>query len=162
MSEAFESYEHQYCEVSASLARRCTAAAAFQGGNATAEIKSDIDWAEALIRKMDLELRNLQPRVRTGLLEKHKEYKSDFNNLKDKLKKIYNNGNAQQDLREELLELGMADILGLHTVDDNIGKSRRIIIAMVRRMDRDKWIMCGIITLLVLVILVILYFKFVH
>ncbi|GJM94139.1 hypothetical protein PR202_ga10756 [Eleusine coracana subsp. coracana] len=133
-------------------------------------------------------------------------------------------GRAQQGLSEELLELGMADTLGvsadqksrllmatekqnqttdrlrdshstilhaegigvsilhdleqqresllhahdtvpnylLHTVDDNIGKSRRIIIAMVRRMDRDKWIMCGIITLLVLVILVILYFKFVR
>ena len=53
-------------------------------------------------------------------------------------------------------------VLQLHNVDDNIGKSRRIIGAMVRRMDRNKWIIGFIIALLVLAILVILYFKFVH
>jgi vesicle transport through interaction with t-SNAREs protein 1 len=52
--------------------------------------------------------------------------------------------------------------LQLDNVDDNIGKSRRIMGAMVRRMDRNKWIIGFIIALLVLVILVILYFKFVH
>ncbi|BAH91150.1 Os01g0560350 [Oryza sativa Japonica Group] len=41
----------------------------------------------------------------------------------------------------------------LHNVDDNIGKSRRIIGAMVRRMDRNKWIIGFIIALLVLAIL---------
>uniref|UniRef100_A0A0E0FN80 t-SNARE coiled-coil homology domain-containing protein n=1 Tax=Oryza nivara TaxID=4536 RepID=A0A0E0FN80_ORYNI len=46
----------------------------------------------------------------------------------------------------------------LHNVDDNIGKSRRIIGAMVRRMDRNKWIIGFIIALLVLAILVILKF----
>ncbi|KQK08350.1 hypothetical protein BRADI_2g41330v3 [Brachypodium distachyon] len=50
----------------------------------------------------------------------------------------------------------------LHSVDDNISKSRRIMGAMVRRMDRNKWIIGFIMTLLVLAILVILYFKFVH
>ncbi|KAL6870993.1 hypothetical protein ACP4OV_014841 [Aristida adscensionis] len=50
----------------------------------------------------------------------------------------------------------------LITVDDNVGKSRRIIGAMARRMDRNKWIIGLIIVLLVLAILVILYFKFVH
>lgn len=33
MSEVFEGYERQYCEASASLTRKCTAAAALQGGN---------------------------------------------------------------------------------------------------------------------------------
>jgi vesicle transport through interaction with t-SNAREs 1 len=50
----------------------------------------------------------------------------------------------------------------LHTVDDNVDKSRRTIGAMVRRMDKNKWIIGFIIALLVLAILVILYFKFVH
>jgi vesicle transport through interaction with t-SNAREs 1 len=33
MSKVFEGYERQYCEASASLTRKCTAAAALQGGN---------------------------------------------------------------------------------------------------------------------------------
>ncbi|TVU34135.1 hypothetical protein EJB05_15964 [Eragrostis curvula] len=221
MSEVFESYERQYCEASASLARKCTAAAALQGEKLKqkgVEIKSGIDGAEALIRKMDLEARNLQPSVRAGLLAKLREYKSDLNNLKGALKRI-TSGNAQQGAREELLESGITDTLGvsadqkgrllraterqnqttdrlrdshrtmletedlgvsilhdlhqqrqsllhahdtLDNVDNNIGKSRRIIGGMVRRMDRNKWIIGAIITVLVLAILAILYFKFVH
>ncbi|KAM3349570.1 hypothetical protein ACQJBY_022483 [Aegilops geniculata] len=182
------------------------------------EIKSGIDGAEALIRKMDLEARNLQPSVRAGQLAKLREYKSDLNNLKGALKRIIA-GNGQQGAREELLESGMADTLvvsadqrsrllrtterqnqttdrirdshrtmleteelgvsimhdlhqqrqsllhandTLHDVDDNIGKSRKIMGAMVRRMDRNKWIIGLLIALLVLAILVVLYFKFVH
>lgn len=221
MSEVFEGYERQYCEISASLSRKCTAASALDGEKLkqkASEIKSGIDGAEALIRKMDLEARNLQPSVRAGLLAKLREYKSDLNNLKGALKRI-TTGNAQQGVREELLESGMADTLAvsadqrsrllrttegqyqttdrirdshrtmleteelgvsilhdlhqqrqsllhahdtLHSVDDNIGKSRKIIGAMVRRMDRNKWIIGFIVALLVLAILVILYFKFVY
>ncbi|KAG8044988.1 hypothetical protein GUJ93_ZPchr0008g11545 [Zizania palustris] len=50
----------------------------------------------------------------------------------------------------------------LHSVDDNVGKSRKIIGAMMMRMDRNKWIIGFILAFLVLAILVILYFKFVH
>ncbi|KAG8051624.1 hypothetical protein GUJ93_ZPchr0001g30764 [Zizania palustris] len=221
MSEAFEGYERQYCEISASLARKCTAASVLQGEKLkqnVLEIKSGIDGGEALIRKMDLEARNHQPSVRAGLLAKLREYKSDLNNLKGTLKRV-STGNAQQGMREELLEAGMADTLAeyadqrsrllrtterqnqttdrirdshrtmletedlgvsllhdlhqqsqsllhahdtLHSVDDNVGKSRKIMGAMVRRMDRNKWIIGFIIALVVLAILVILYFKFVH
>ncbi|KAG2404768.1 Vesicle transport v-SNARE 13 [Vigna angularis] len=45
------------------------------------EIKTGIDEAEALIRKMDLEARSLQPNVKGVLLAKLREYKSDLNNL---------------------------------------------------------------------------------
>jgi vesicle transport through interaction with t-SNAREs protein 1 len=221
MSEVFDGYERQYCEISASLSRKCTAASSLLGEKLkqkASEIKSGIDGAEALIRKMDLEARNLQPSVRAGLLAKLREYKSDLNNLKGSLKRI-TTGNGQQGAREELLESGMADTLvvsadqrsrllrtterqdktsdrikdshrtmleteelgvsimhdlhqqrqsllhandTLHSVDDNIGKSRKIMGAMVRRMDRNKWIIGLIITLLVLVILAVLYFKFVY
>lgn len=65
------------------------------------------------------------------------------------------------DLHQQRQSLLHADDT-LHSVDDNIGKSRRIIGAMVRRMDRNKWIIGFIVALLVLAILVILYFKFVH
>lgn len=221
MTDVFQGYERQYCEISASLSRKCTAAASQEGEKLkqkASEIKSGIDGAEALIRKMDLEARNLQPSVRAGQLAKLREYKSDLNNLKGTLKRI-TAGNGQQGAREELLESGMADTLvvsadqrsrllrtterqnqttdrirdshrtmleteelgvsimhdlhqqrqsllhandTLHDVDDNIGKSRKIMGAMVRRMDRNKWIIGFLIALLVLAILVVLYFKFVH
>lgn len=32
MSEVFEAYERQYCEISASLSRKCTSAAQLDGG----------------------------------------------------------------------------------------------------------------------------------
>jgi hypothetical protein len=32
MSEVFDGYERQYCEISASLSRKCTTAAALEGG----------------------------------------------------------------------------------------------------------------------------------
>lgn len=221
MTDVFQGYERQYCEISASLSRKCTAAASQEGEKLkqkASEIKSGIDGAEALIRKMDLEARNLQPSVRAGQLAKLREYKSDLNNLKGTLKRI-TAGNGQQGAREELLESGMADTLvvsadqrsrllrtterqnqttdrirdshrtmleteelgvsimhdlhqqrqsllhandTLHDVDDNVGKSRKIMGAMVRRMDRNKWIIGLLIALLVLAILVVLYFKFVH
>uniref|UniRef100_A0A0A9GWC0 Vesicle transport v-SNARE 13 n=1 Tax=Arundo donax TaxID=35708 RepID=A0A0A9GWC0_ARUDO len=50
----------------------------------------------------------------------------------------------------------------LHGVDDNIGKSKKILAAMSKRMDRNKWIIGGIIATLVLAILIILYFKLTH
>ncbi|KAE8769271.1 Vesicle transport v-SNARE 13 [Hordeum vulgare] len=226
MTDVFQGYERQYCEISASLSRKCTAAASQEGEKLkqkASEIKSGIDGAEALIRKMDLEARNLQPSSRAGQLAKLREYKSDLNNLKGTLKRI-TAGNGQQGAREELLESGTADTLvvsadqrsrllrtterqnqttdrirdshrtmleteelgvsimhdlhqqrqsllhandtasniSLHDVDDNIGKSRKIMGAMVRRMDRNKWVIGFLIALLVLAILVVLYFKFVH
>ncbi|KAJ8620331.1 hypothetical protein MRB53_028860 [Persea americana] len=50
----------------------------------------------------------------------------------------------------------------LHGVDDNIGKSRKILTAMSRRMSRNKWIIGSIIIALVLAVILILYFKLSH
>ncbi|XP_020098358.1 vesicle transport v-SNARE 11-like [Ananas comosus] len=221
MSEVFEGYERQYCEISASLSRKCSSAAVLDGEQKkqkVSEIKSGLEEAEALIRKMDLEARSLQPSVKAGLLVKLREYKSDLNNLKSELKRITTT-NANQATREELLESGMADTLAvssdqrgrllisterlnqstdrikesrrtmleteelgvsilqdlhqqrqsllhahntLHGVDDNIGKSKKILSAMSKRMDRNKWIIGGIIAALALAILLILYFKLAH
>ncbi|KAM0908533.1 hypothetical protein ACQ4PT_015395 [Festuca glaucescens] len=221
MSEVFEGYERQYCEVSASLFRKCTAASALDGEKKKqrlSEIQSGVQEAESLFRKMDLEARSLQPSTKAGLLAKLREYKSDLNNLKSELKRI-SAPNARQATREELLESGMADTLvvstdqrgrlmmtterlnqstdrikqsrttmleaedlgvsilqdlhqqrqsllhahtTLHGVDDNIGKSKKILAAMSKRMDRNKWIIGGIMSALVLAILMILYFKFAY
>ncbi|KAK1287243.1 Vesicle transport v-SNARE 13 [Acorus calamus] len=221
MSEVFEGYERQYCDLSANLSRKCTSAALLDGEKKkqkVTEIKSGMDDAEALIRKMDLEARSLQPGVKAMLLAKLREYKSDLNNLKSEVKRI-SSPNAGRTTREELLESGMADTqmasadqkgrllmstdrlnqssdrikesrrtmletedLGvsilqdlhqqrqsllhahntLHAVDDNIGKSKKILTAMSRRMSRNKWVIGTIIAVLVLAIMAILYFKLSH
>jgi vesicle transport through interaction with t-SNAREs 1 len=46
----------------------------------------------------------------------------------------------------------------LHGVD-NIGRSKKILTGMVRRMNRNKWIIGSIVAVLVLAIILILYFK---
>ncbi|MBA0769183.1 hypothetical protein Gotri_017945 [Gossypium trilobum] len=164
---------------------------------------------------MDLEARSLQPNVKTMLLAKLREYKSDLNNLKSEVKRIAS-GNINPDARDQLLESGMADTLTastnqrsrlvmtterlnqssdrirdsrrtmleteelgvsilqdlhsqrqallhanntLHGVDDNIGKSKRILTAMSRRMNRNKWIIGIIIAVLIITIAAVLYFK---
>ncbi|KAJ7971013.1 Vesicle transport v-SNARE like [Quillaja saponaria] len=179
----------RYCELSANLSRKCTAACALNGEQKkqkVSEIKTGIDEAEALIRKMDLEARSLQPNVKAVLLAKLREYKSDLNNLKSEVKRIVS-GNLNLAARDELLESGMADTLTasadqrgrlmmsterltnvnlcctahstLHGVDDNIGKSKRILTSMARRMNKNKWIVGSIVLLLILAIILVLYFK---
>ncbi|XWS40912.1 hypothetical protein CRYUN_Cryun17cG0036900 [Craigia yunnanensis] len=218
MSEVFEGYERQYCELSANLSKKCTASTALGGEQKKqklSDIKAGLEDAEALIRKMDLEARSLQPNVKVVLLAKLREYKSDLNNLKSEVKRIAS-GNLTPTARDQLLESGMADALTasadqrsrlmmtterlnqssdrvkdsrrtmleteelgvsilqdlhsqqqallhadntLHGVDDNVGKSKRILTSMSRRMSKNKWIVGIIITVLIIAIGLILYFK---
>ncbi|CAA7399226.1 unnamed protein product [Spirodela intermedia] len=218
MAEVFEGYERQYCELSAFLSRKCTSAGLLDGEQKRQEvsgIKSGLEEAEELIRKMDLEARSLQANMKAMLFAKLKEYKFDLNHLKNKVKTI-TSPNANQSSREALLESGMADTLTpfadqkgrllvsterlnqsgerinegrrmmleseelgvsilqdlhqqrqsllhahntLHGVDDNIGKGRKILTAMSRRINRNKWIIGSVILCLVIAIIIILYFK---
>ncbi|KAL3685037.1 hypothetical protein R1sor_003059 [Riccia sorocarpa] len=217
MSEIFEGYERQYCELSANLARKCTSIGLLNGEEKKqklSELKTGLDEAESLIRRMDLEARSLPPTQKATLLGKLREYKSDLNNLKREVKKSSTNDVLAS--RDELMEGGMADSaltaadqrarllmsterlnqtsdrvkdskrvlleteeLGvsilqdlhqqrqtllqaretLHGVDDNVGKSRRILNSMGRRMSRNKWIMGGIIGVLIFAIILVLYIK---
>ena len=73
MSEIFEGYECQYCKISANLFRKCTAAVSLDGEKKKpkiSKVRVGLEDAEALIRKMDLEARNLQPNVKAVLLAK--------------------------------------------------------------------------------------------
>ncbi|KAI5678978.1 hypothetical protein M9H77_09928 [Catharanthus roseus] len=119
MSDAFEGYERQYCELSANLSRKCNSAAALHDGEQKrahiSEIKAGIDDADVLIRKMDLEARSLQPNLKAMLLAKLREYKSDLNKLKKEVKKL-TSGNPSQVADEELLEAGMS---GSHVASAN-------------------------------------------
>jgi len=62
------------------------------------------------VKKMDLEARSLPPNVKSSLLVKLREYKSDLNNFKTEVKRI-TSGNLNATARDELLEAGMADTL---------------------------------------------------
>ncbi|KAG5522421.1 hypothetical protein RHGRI_034562 [Rhododendron griersonianum] len=128
MSEVFEGYERQYCELSANLSRKCSSSGLLLDGGKKeqyifirvwrivllseekmqkiSEVKAGLDDADVLIRKMDLEARSLQPSVKAVLLAKLREYKADLNKLKREVKKI---SSGNQVSREELLESGMAD-----------------------------------------------------
>ncbi|XP_073060370.1 vesicle transport v-SNARE 11-like [Primulina eburnea] len=218
MSQVFDGYERQYCEISANLSRKCSSTAVLDGEQRKQkilEIKTGLDEADSLIRKMDLEARGLQPNVKAVLLAKLREFKSDLNNLKSEVKRIAST-NLNQAARDELLEAGMADTLTasanqrgrlmmsterldnssnriqdsrrvmleteelgvsllhdlhgqrqalLHSndtmygVDDNISRSKKIMTNISRRMDRNKWIIGSVITVLVIAIAVVLYFK---
>ncbi|MBA0801828.1 hypothetical protein Gohar_012171 [Gossypium harknessii] len=132
MSEVFEGYERQYCELSDNLTRSCTSASVLHGGKSKcipsskcsgfsstgkmlfeelkkqklSEIKEGLDEADALIRKMDLEARSLQPSIKATLLAKLREYKHYLNSMKTDVKRITST-DTNQAARDELLESGI-------------------------------------------------------
>ncbi|KAK9277487.1 hypothetical protein L1049_007031 [Liquidambar formosana] len=112
MSDVFEGYERQYCELSVNLSGKCSSAALLVDGEQkqlkVSEIKAGLDDADVLIRKMDLEARSLQPSLKAMFLAKLREYKSDLNKLKREFKRI-TSANSNQASREDLLESGLAD-----------------------------------------------------
>lgn len=112
MSEVFDGYERQYCELSTNLSRKCSSAAVASGEEEKqqkiSEVKTGLEEAEILIRKMDLEARSLQPNMKAMLLAKLREYKSDLNQLKREVRRI-SSPSHDQAARDELLEAGMMD-----------------------------------------------------
>ncbi|XP_071706805.1 vesicle transport v-SNARE 12-like [Rutidosis leptorrhynchoides] len=110
MSDVFEGYERQYCELSTNLSRKCIAAASIileeQKSKEISELQSGLEEADVLIRKMDLEARSLQPGVKAMLLAKLREYKSDLTKLKREVKKLAS-AKSSQTTHDELLDSGM-------------------------------------------------------
>ncbi|XP_019170766.1 PREDICTED: vesicle transport v-SNARE 12-like [Ipomoea nil] len=112
MSEVFEGYERQYCELSVNLSKKCSSAALLPIGEPrkqqVTELTVGLDEADVLIRKMDLEARSLQPSLKAVLLAKLREYKSDLNMLKREVKKL-TSSSSNQAAHDALLEGEMAD-----------------------------------------------------
>ncbi|KAL8533749.1 hypothetical protein ACS0TY_009953 [Phlomoides rotata] len=119
MSQVYEGYERQYCELSANLSRKCNSAAALPEGEKRKQevsgLQAGLDDADVLIRKMDLEARSLQPSVKATLLAKLREYKSDLSKLKREVKKL-TVPNSNQPAHGELLGSGVA---GMHEASAN-------------------------------------------
>ncbi|GMI67386.1 vesicle transport V-snare 13 [Hibiscus trionum] len=114
MSEVFDGYERHYCELSANLTRSCASAGVLIGEQKKqklSEIQAGLDDADALIRKMDLEARSLQPSIKAALLAKLREYKKDLSNLKTDVKRLTSTDPYQDAGRDELLESGSADTM---------------------------------------------------
>jgi vesicle transport through interaction with t-SNAREs protein 1 len=136
MSEVFEAYERQYCELSTNLSRKCSSVANYphdseQKREKVLEINSGLDDADVLIRKMDLEARSLQPSVKAALLAKLREYKADLNRLKKEFKRV-SSPDAIQSSREELLASGLAD-------GQNVAADQRERLTMsVERLDQSS------------------------
>ncbi|KVH98514.1 hypothetical protein Ccrd_023269, partial [Cynara cardunculus var. scolymus] len=193
MSQVFQGYERQYCEISANLSRISTSAAVLDGEQKkqkVSEIAGGLEEAEALLRKMDLEARSMPPGLKASLLAKIREYRNDLNNLKSEMKRL-KSGNANLAARDELLDSGRADAMQrlnkstdavkesrrtmleteelgvsilhdlhqqrqsllhanttLHGVDDTIGRSKKVLTSMSRRMNRNKWIIGSIVAVL--------------
>lgn len=66
-----------------------------------------------------------------------------------------------QDLHQQRQSLLYASNT-LHGVDETISKSKKVLVAMTRRMSRNKWIMGSIVGVVVLAILLIIYLKLTH
>ncbi|CAH9096704.1 unnamed protein product [Cuscuta epithymum] len=112
MSDVFEGYERQYCELSVNLSKKCNSASFLPVGDPKkqhiSELTVGLDEADGLIRKMDLEARSLQPSLKAALLAKLREYKSDLNKLKREVKKL-TSSSFDQTAHEVLLESDVAD-----------------------------------------------------
>ena len=65
-----------------------------------------------------------------------------------------------QDLHRQRETIGHAHNT-LHGVDDNIGRARRTLASMSRRVLTNKLVMIGIILLLLAAIVLVVYFKFI-
>ncbi|KAG7981774.1 hypothetical protein I3843_04G014600 [Carya illinoinensis] len=155
MSDVFEGYERQYCELSANLSRKCTAAGAVDGEQKkqkVSEIKSGIDEAESLASADQ----------RTRLMMSTERLGKSGDRIKDSRRTMLETEelgvSILQDLHSQRQSLLHAHNT-LHGVDDNIGKSKRIMTAMSRRMSRNKLIIGSIVAVLVIAIILILYFK---
>ncbi|KAF5727848.1 vesical transport v-SNARE 12 family protein [Tripterygium wilfordii] len=138
-----EGHERQYCELSANLSRKCNSTALLPDGEQKkeniSEIKSALDDADVLIRKMDLEARSLEPSLKSILLFKLREYKSDLNKLKWEFEKMISS-DSNQESHEELLESGSIHVsaeqsemltLSIERLDrssNRINESRRTIL----------------------------------
>ncbi|CAG8506427.1 8187_t:CDS:2 [Cetraspora pellucida] len=105
-SELFESYEHDFNQISQSISAKINSTIPSQSGEkrkvTVRATEREIDEADEIIGQMEMEVLNLQPSTRTRLQAKMRNYKSTLEKLKRDLKKASANDSGPTD-RDELL-----------------------------------------------------------
>lgn len=110
-SAIFGGYEREYHDLSASVTRGVALVPGLSGEEKKQKIvacETEIAEAEALIRRMDLEVRSLPVASKTPLMAKLRDYKADLNKLKRECRKAAT-AVSESASRDELLsaaELG--------------------------------------------------------
>ncbi|CAG8706642.1 27282_t:CDS:2, partial [Dentiscutata erythropus] len=119
-SELFESYEHDFDQISQSISTKINSTLPSQSGEkrkATVRAtEREIDEAEEIFGQMEMEVLNLQPSTRTRLQAKMRIYKSNLEKLKRDLKKVSANDSVPTD-RDELLAGASATDLDSASLD---------------------------------------------
>eukprot|EP00958_Prasinococcus_capsulatus_P025139 scaffold4121_cov381-Prasinococcus_capsulatus_cf.AAC.3 len=90
MSGMFESYEKEFKELCASIGRKLSGLEGSSGEDRKAklrELETEVDEAESVIRRMDLEARTKPVQEKTRLLSLLRDYKADLNAHKRDMKK---------------------------------------------------------------------------
>ncbi|KAK4402278.1 Vesicle transport v-SNARE 13 [Sesamum angolense] len=158
MSQVFEGYERQYCELSANLSKKITSASLLDGEQKkqkVSEIKGGFEDAVALASADQ----------RTRLMMSTERLNQSSDRIRESRKTMLETEelgvSILQDLHQQRQSLLHAHNT-LHGVDDTISRSKKVLTNMSRRMSRNKWIIGSIITVLVFAIILILYFKLTH
>ncbi|CAG8779385.1 4751_t:CDS:2 [Cetraspora pellucida] len=119
-SELFESYEHDFNQISQSISAKITSTIPSQSGEkrkvTVRATEREIDEADEIIGQMEMEVLNLQPSTRTRLQAKMRNYKSTLEKLKRDLKKASANDSGPTD-RDELLAGASATDLDSASLD---------------------------------------------
>lgn len=143
------------------------------------EFKSDLNNLKTTVKR--IESTNLNQAARDELLEAGMaDTLTASANQRERLlmstERLNTSSNRIRESRKVMLEteeLGVSLLQDLHQqrqsllrgndtlygVDDNISRSKKIMTSISKRMDRNKWIIGSIVTVLVIAIAVILYFK---
>ncbi|KAL1205396.1 Vesicle transport v-SNARE 11 [Cardamine amara subsp. amara] len=108
MSDVFHLYERQYSELSLNLSKKCSLAFSLKGGQKEeklSEITSDLENVEKLITKMDHAASSLPVKIKSILLNKLRESKSDLKRFKSEIERnTYGNLNTTTTTRDDFLE----------------------------------------------------------
>ncbi|TYJ05638.1 hypothetical protein E1A91_A12G176700v1 [Gossypium mustelinum] len=159
MSEVFEGYERQYCELSANLSRKCNSASAItdseQKRQKFSDINSGIDEADVLVSAEQRDRLSMSVERLNQSSERIKESRRTVLETEELGISILEDLHQQ---RQTLLHAHNK----LYDVDSAIDKSKKVLTTMSRRITKNKWIVISIIVALVLAIILILYYKISH
>ncbi|KAM1679214.1 hypothetical protein ACFX15_038549 [Malus domestica] len=151
MSEVFEGYERQYCELSANLSSKCTAATAGDGGAFLAKLReciTDLNNLKTQVKKITSPVANfaarhalLEPRIADSLTTSNDQRGRLLMTTEVESVDGQNQGeeksNAGNRGARGLNPPRFASATRLHGVDESFSKSK-VLTAMTRSTEREQ------------------------